>query len=301
MDLRHFRAFLAIAQELHFTRAAERLGMAQPLLSQQIKSLEEDLGVRLFRRLPRGVELTEAGQLFRPRAQLAIDSVEEAVAAARHVAKGEAGMISIGFTNSASFNPMVTSIIAKFRQQYPGLHIKLIEHPTAQLIVELGSKRVDVAFLRCAQTDDSRLQLISLPDERLRLVLPSSHILAKRRSISLAKLAADPFVLFPRANGPLLYDAVIVACNRCGFSPKVVQEAPQLSSAVTLVAAGIGVTLIPQSMCQLHAHGVSHADIKDPNARVAMTLGHLKDHGSPSVDNFIKHVLAELPAGARRV
>ena len=142
MEFRHFRAFLAIAEELHFTRAAVRLGTAQPLLSQQIKALENELGVRLFRRLPRGVELTAAGHVFRTRAQLAVDSAEEAVASARHVSTGQAGAITIGFTNSASFNPRVTSSIAKFRQQYPGLHIKLVELPTARLVEEVESKRV---------------------------------------------------------------------------------------------------------------------------------------------------------------
>ena len=143
-----------------------------------------------------------------------------------------------------------------------------------------------MAFLRSAHIDNAAFELIRLPDEPLYLVLPSTHPLARRRGVSLTELAGDAFVLFPRANGPPLYDAVIVACNRSGFSPKVVQEAPQLSSAVTLVAAGIGVTLVPESMCQLHAHGVSHARLQDPSASAPLALACLKDHDSAIADNF---------------
>ena len=298
MVLRRFHAFLSIAEELNVTRAAARLGMAQPHLSQQIKALEDEVGVRLFRRLPRGLELTAAGEAFRAHAQQAVDSAGEAIAAARRVSSGQGGTITVGFTNSASFNPRVTSCIARFRQRYPRLSIKLVERPTAQLVEELDARRIDVAFVRASRVDSAKSDVIPLPDERLHLVLPGSHRLARRRTADLSDFAREPFVLFPRANGPLLYDAVIIACNRRGFSPTVVQEAPQLSSAMTLVAAGIGLTVVPETMCQLHANNVSHAALNDPQATVPLSLAYLKDHESPSVERFINHFQTEWAAAS---
>jgi DNA-binding transcriptional LysR family regulator len=295
MELRNLRAFLAVAEERHFTRAAARLGIAQPPLSQQIKSLEREIGTQLFRRHPRGAELTQAGIAFKQYAEKSIEAVEQATLAAQRAAAGEAGSLKIGFTNSASFNRSVTSSIAQFRSDFPKLHLELIEQPTVSLLAELEARRVDVAFIRRASVEDPRIRLIRLPPERLRLALPANHRLARRHRVNLGEVATEPFVLFPRRNGPPLYDEVILACNRRGFSPTIVQEAPQFSSAITLVAAGIGIALIPESLCQIHAFGVAHADIADRLATVPLSLVMLDDaREAPAIDNFVRHVRAEL-------
>jgi DNA-binding transcriptional LysR family regulator len=251
--------------------------------------------VQLFRRLPRGVELTAEGLAFRRHAQIAWDASAAARDAARRAALGEEGSLTIGFTGSASFNPNVTASIATFRQAHVNLHLTLVEHPTSRLIEELRARRVDVAFLRPTLADEALLTVVRLPDEPLRLVLPATHRLAGMAKVDLASVASDPFVLYPRVNGPLLYDAMIAACARSGFSPTHVQEAPQLTSVVTLVAAGLGVALIPASICQLHAQGVAHADLLDTLATAPLALARRADlPSSPASDNFLRHVRASL-------
>ncbi|RKE36439.1 DNA-binding transcriptional LysR family regulator [Paraburkholderia sp. BL23I1N1] len=274
MELRHLRYFLAIAEELHFTRAAERVGIGQPPLSQQIKQLEEELGAPLFLRTARGVALTAAGEAFRPHAEAAIREAERAELAVRRVACGEQGNIHIGFTSSASFNPLVPAIISSFREVNPDVEINLVEETSSSLLTHLANTKLDIAFLRAALVERSALTTVALPDEPLWIALPARHPLAERTELRLVELASTPFILYPRRNGNLLYDTIISACRSVGFSPNVVQEAPQMASMVNFVAAGVGVALVPRSMCQLHAEGVSYARISPPAPTAMLWLAH---------------------------
>lgn len=294
MELRHLRYALAIAEERHFTRAARALGIGQPPLSQQIKVLEEELGTRLFYRLTRGVELTEAGRAFMPFAQAAVQAAEQAALAAQRAARGEIGGLTIGFTSSASFNPRVPGIIGRFRERFPGLALSLVEQTTSRLLLALDDGTVDVAFLRPALGESDGLVTRRLPDEDLWVALPARHRLTGRPRIELIDLAGEPFILYPRANGRLLYDSIIAACRNAGFSPRIAQEAPQMASTVNLVAAGVGVTLVPESMCQLHAQGVTYARIAGDGPKAQLVVAHRRDGPvPPAVRNFMGVVASE--------
>ena len=293
MELRHLRYALAIADERHFTRAAAKLGIAQPPLSQQIKLLEDELGVRLFHRLTRGVELTEAGAAFMPLALAAVQAAEQAAGAAKRAAKGEIGGISIGFTGSASFNPRVPHIIGRFREAYPRLAITLVEQTTARLLEALQAATLDVAFLRPTLGETDGLVSRRLPDEDLWIALPARHRLAGAERLDLVELAGDPFILYPRANGRLLYDSIIAACRNAGFSPRIAQEAPQMASTVNLVAAGVGVALVPESLCQLHAQGVTYVRIAGDGPKAQLVVAHRREGlVPPVVRNFMSCIAA---------
>ncbi|MBY0296780.1 MAG: LysR family transcriptional regulator [Methylobacterium sp.] len=289
MEFRHFRYVLAAAEELHFTRAAQRLGVAQPALSQQIRQIEDELGTQLFHRLTRGVELTEAGRAFLPYARAALVASEEGAAAAIRAAKGELGQLRIGFTSSASFNPIVTGTIGRFRDAYPGLDLALQEQVTSVLLRFLREGRIQLAFLRAAGDETEGLRSTALPDEPLWAALPVKHRLAGEGRIDLSDLAADRFIVYPRANGRLLYDAIVAACGRAGFSPRIVQEAPQMASTVNLVAAGVGVALVPASMRQIRAPGVAYVRLAPPTPVASLALVQGADLlMTAAVRNFIR-------------
>jgi len=258
MDLRHLRYFVAVAEEGHVTRAAERLGMQQPPLSQQIKALEAELEVQLFRRKPRGVELTEAGESLLIDARRILDAVEAALAKARRTARGEQGRVAVGFTASAPFHPFVTRMIREFRAAHPLVAMPLEESGTGELVDALRSERLDVAFVRSAVSEAEGVAFYDLLEEPMVVALPASHRLARaaRRGLPLGALAGEAFVLYRRAAGPGLYDAIVAACRAAGFSPRVEQEAPRITATLNLVAAGLGVTLVPRSLAGLQAESL---------------------------------------------
>lgn len=290
MELRHLRYVIAVAEELHFTRAAERLGIGQPPLSQQIKQLEDALGTQLFLRATRAVALTEAGRAFLPHAYAALNSAEQAMLAASRAARGEIGQLRIGFTSAASFNSYVPAIISRFRDAHPDVELKLMEQATNYLLEALHTDKLDIAFLRPALGQSDDLVTYALPEEPLWIALPSRHPLSNRVRLDLGELANESFVLYPRANGSLLYDTIIAACRSVGFSPRIVQEAPQMTSTVNLVAAGVGVALVPESMRQLHSEGVAYVQITPPTPRALLWVVHRNgDHVPTIVRNFMLH------------
>jgi len=293
MELRHLRYVIAVADELHFSRAAEKLGIGQPPLSQQVKQLEKEIGTKLFYRKTRGIELTEAGRAFLPHARAALQSASSALVCARQAARGEAGSIRVGFTGSAIFNPLVTEIIHRFRDKYPSLIVSLVEQTTTSLLEALRTSNIDLAFLRPARSELDGLAVRKLPDEELWIALHKVHPLARRREIRLAELSCEPFVLFPRANGRLLYDSVIAACLNAGFSPRIIQDAPQLTSTVNLVAAGLGVALVPASMCIDRRERVNYVRIAGDAVRAELWVAHRMTGPIPaSVRNFMDCVAA---------
>jgi DNA-binding transcriptional LysR family regulator len=289
MELRHLRYFLAIVAERHFTRAAQKLGIAQPPLSQQIRQLEEEVGTPLFTRTPRGVALTAAGEAFLPHAEAALREVDRAGTAARRVRQGDLGTIRVGFTSAASLNPLVPGAISAFRNAYPDVELRLIVQPTTPLLAQLSLDQIDVAFVRPTSTERQSLRAIPLPDERLWIALPAGHVLAARKRLRLGELRNEPFVLYPRANGSVLYDSIIAACQNAGFSPRVVQEAPQMASMVSLVAAGVGVTLVPECVCQLRPAGVRYVRISGQAPVAMLWLVTQRGAGSAGLDNFLRH------------
>lgn len=291
MDIRHLRYFLAVAEELHFTRAARRLFIGQPPLSQQIRQLEDEVGVALFIRGTRSVSLTEAGQAFMPHAYAALESTKKAKVAAKLAAAGELGTLRIGFTSAASFNPVVPASISTFREAYPEIDLVLKEECSSILFSELESQNLDIAFLRPSDSQREKLTGYEFLTEPLCVALPATHRLGGRSTLRLEELSRDPFILYPRANGSLLYDSIIAGCRMAGFSPHVVQEAPQMGSTVNLVAAGVGVAVVPESMRQLHPKGVIYIGIEKPSLHTSLWVAHLKQEDiSTSVENFLKHL-----------
>jgi DNA-binding transcriptional LysR family regulator len=260
MELRHLRYFIAVAEERHVTRAAERLGMQQPPLSQQIRALERELDVQLFRRKPRGVELTDAGCALLADARAIMSHIDHAFATTRRTARGEQGKISLGFTSSAPFHPFVPRTIRTYREMFPLVALTLEESGTTELIEHLRNERIDAAFIRTTIANLDGLDVVALLQEAMVLALPHAHILARRtnanKALPLKTLADETFIVYRRHNGPGLYDAMLAACNAAGFSPRVGQEAPRIVSTLNLVAAGLGISLVPESLQRMHMDGV---------------------------------------------
>ncbi len=283
MELRHLRYFVAVAEEGHITRAAERLGIQQPPLSQQIRALEREIGEQLFRRKPRGVELTDAGQAFLVDARTTLSQLGRAVETARRAARGEQGKISVGFTSTAPFHPLVPKAIRHFREACPMVALTVEECLSNELTERLASDRIDVAFIRTSLSNTDRLAVVPLDREPMIAALPSSHPAAKAKTgkpLSLEELAAETFILAgPPGTG--LHDAIIAACQAAGFSPRVGNlgasspQAPRITSTLSLVAAGCGVTCVPQSLQRFKMDGVIYRRIAGaaaPHAPLGLAL-----------------------------
>ncbi|MBO9354423.1 LysR family transcriptional regulator [Bordetella petrii] len=272
MELRHLRYFVAVATELHFTRAAERLGIGQPPLSQQIQQLEREVGAQLFIRDRRGVALTEAGQAFLAEARHVLEGAERAKESARRIASGEVGTLSLGFTVSASIHPFVPRLIRTFRSRYPGVGVSLVEHSTLELVQRVHNGSVDLAFVRAPTQEMPGVCVETILSEPMLAVVPATHALASRQMIDLRELASEVFIFYPRKVGVGLYNAVVQACESLGFTPTEGIEAPQLTSVVTFVAAGMGVSVIPATMSQLQAEGVCYLSLsgQPPIANLAI-------------------------------
>lgn len=271
MELRHMRYCVAIAEEASFTRASARLRIAQPALSRQIKAVEREIGFDLFQRLSHGVALTEPGRVFISGARATLAEAEAAIQNARRAGRGELGLLRIGFTGSASFNPFVTGAIRDFRAAYPDVEVELVEETTSSLLERFAAGRLDVAFMRPAPGEVDHLSSHRAVTEPLVVAMPSGHAQAGRRNVPLKALADDAFVLYPRRNGRALFDLIVATCQSAGFSPKILQVAPQLTSVVNLVATGIGVSIVPASMAQVATAGVVYRPLtKAPRASITL-------------------------------
>jgi DNA-binding transcriptional LysR family regulator len=300
MELRHLRYFVAVAEELHFTRAAQRLGIGQPPLSQQIHQLESELGVMLFHRLSRGIELTEAGQSFLTNAQSILGAAAQAKVDAQRIARGEQGVLRVGFTASASFNMFVPYAIRVFKEQYRGISLSLVEHSSPPLNDMLSQGLLDVALVRPPFSSHEDLVSNRLLEEEMLIALPANHPLAQAESLSLAQLSEEPFILYPRSVGPGIYDRIISACQTVGFSPRIGQNAPQLASTVNLVAAGLGIAIVPASMTHVHAESVRYHKIAGTAPVAPLGVAYRRNLRSAAAKNFVAMVrrLAENAIGA---
>ncbi|HET6449919.1 MAG TPA: LysR substrate-binding domain-containing protein [Spirochaetia bacterium] len=280
MELRHLRYFVAVAEELHFSRAAERLHVAQPPLSQQIRRLEEELGVRLLERTRRRVQLTDAGRTVLEEARRTLSQAERVVQAARGAAEGSAGILRVGFSSSAPYT-MLPAILRAFRARYPGVVLALFERSTEEQVGMLSAGALDAGFLRRPIADaPESLAVTTILREPLILAVPRDHPLRRRASITVRSLAGEPFVFFPRQAAPGLYDEIMALCRRNGFTPRVAQEAVQMQTIVSLVSAGLGVAIVPASMRHLHREHVSYRPLGA--SRIMTELGVAWDRNNPS-------------------
>jgi DNA-binding transcriptional LysR family regulator len=287
MELRHLRYFVAVAEELHFTRAAERLGIKQPPLSLQIRQLEREMGTSLFRRETRGVKLTESGTRLLDEARRILDQVQRTKARVQSRARGETGHIRLGFAGATYVHRLVPGLIRAYRERYPGVVLRPEQSNTARLVAALQGGEIDVAFVRPPIIDGKGLALDPLIDEPMMIVLPKWHHHAGNRAMPLAALAEETLILFPRTIGPGLHDAIIAGCQRAGFSPKLGQEASQTVSIIHMVAAGFGAAIVPQSLKQIRAEGVVYLGIEGDAPRALISLAYRRDDLSTIVRNFV--------------
>jgi DNA-binding transcriptional LysR family regulator len=287
MELRHLRYFVAVAEELNFTRAAERLNINQPPLSAQIRQLEKELGTQLFHRRARGVELTDAGKLLLEEARLILKQVERAKTGVQRRARGETGRIVLGSAGATYFHPLMPAIIREYGRKYPDIFLAPQASSTALLIARLCAGQVDVAFVRPPVDDNAGVSALQLVDEETVIVVPAGHALRSVASAPLEALAREKLVLSPRALNPGYYDAIISACKRSGFIPMIGPEAPQIVSVLPLVAAGLGVSIVPQSMTGILIEGVSFLAIEGVAPRAKIWLAYRRHDRSPVVKNFV--------------
>lgn len=265
MELRQLRYFLALAEECHFGRAAARLHVAQPALSQQIKQLERELGVSLFNRSTRRVEPTEAGRHLTDYARALVTEEERARTHMRELATGHAGRVSVGFIGTATYD-VLPRVARTVRAKLPKVTLDLRGELLTPLLVEgLLSGTFDLAVLRGAAPEED-IRITPLRSEPLVAVLPSHHRLAGRPDIPLEALADEPFVIHPSQSRSSMYDRVLSACRRAGFQPAPLLEVGETATLVVLVAAGHGVALVPQSVQSLSLDGVTYVPLTSPES-----------------------------------
>jgi len=262
VELRHLRYFLAVAEELHFGRAAQRLHIAQPPLSQQIRRLEQELGVSLFDRTNRRVELTDAGRAFLIEARLTLTQAERAAHVASQAARGEAGLLIIGHMASAELN-VFPRLLPVFRKRYPGVDLAFQLLGASEQFRMLHEGQIHAGFLRLPATDRG-LTVTPIVRERLVVVLPEHHPLARRRSLMLRTLGSERLLLFPRRHAPGYYDALIAMCRQAGLDPTIVQETTRLHTALSLVATGRGISLMPKCVERLKRPGIVCRPLRGP-------------------------------------
>ena len=254
IEFRHLRYFLAVSETLHFGRAAAKLGMAQPPLSQQIRKLERHLGYALFERTTRGVRLTRVGQFFLERARNTVAKLGDDVEMARRLGSGQEGVLTVGFSGSTMFTALPKAI-EHYRRVHPTVELRLRELVTADQIPFLLDGTLDLAFLRDGEPRDG-LTIESILQEPFVAVLPARHKLAAKTGISPVEMKDEQFVLFSRNMGRLAYDRTVACCEAEGFRPNIVQDAPQWPTVLRLVAAGLGVSLAPACVASLAMPGV---------------------------------------------
>jgi DNA-binding transcriptional LysR family regulator len=289
MELRHLRYFIAVAEELHFGRAAQALGISQPPLSQQIQALEQEVGARLFERTNRRVELSEAGRLFLAEARLVLAQVDKAADVARRAQLGQLGELKIGFTSSAPFNSSIPQAIFAFRQAFPAVHLALQEMSSKEVAEALVDESVQVGIMRPLPLPES-LVAVELFREPLVAIIRADHPLAvgSEKGLQLSALAAEPFVFFPRSYGSGLYAQLINLARQAGFSPLITQEAGEAMTIIGLVAAGLGVTVLPASYQRMRIDGVVYQTLLDAEANTAVWLVQRRDQHSPMAKAFVE-------------
>jgi DNA-binding transcriptional LysR family regulator len=287
IEIRHLRYFLAVAETLHFSKAAEQLKMAQPPLSQQIKSLERILGYPLFHRTTRGVRLTKVGEYFRERARNTVTKMQDDVEIARRLGSGQEGVLTVGFSGSVMLTTLPKAI-ERYRRVHPKVELRLRELVTAEQLSSLLDGTLDLGFLRDGEQRNG-LSIEPILRERFIAVLPARHRLARNATIRPRDLRSDPFVLFERRMGPLAFDRTIACCEAEGFRPNVVQEAPQWPTVVRLVAAGSGISLAPACVANFAMSGVVYKKVRSQHW-TSIDIGLKHDLDNPAAEALLSIV-----------
>lgn len=295
IELRHLRYFIAVAEELHFGRAAARLNISQPPLSQQIQILEQQVGARLLARTNRSVSLTAAGKQFLADSRQVLSLVNDAAARAERLHLGETGELRLGFTSSAPFISSVSHTLSSFRRHYPDVHIQTREINTREQIVPLNEGSLDLGLMRNTQLPDTLAWEVILR-EPLMAMIPRDHPLAAQPSVTLAELAQEPFVFFDPHVGTGLYDDILGLMRRYGLSPVITQEVGEAMTIIGLVAAGLGVSILPASFKRVQLSEMRWVAIAEEDAVSEMWLVWPKHH---ELSNAAQRFKKQLIEGAR--
>ena len=284
LELRHLRYCIAVAEELSFTKAARRLNIAQPPLSQQVKQVEERLGVSLFLRSSRKCELTPAGSAFVEAARRAVGEVERAAEAARRAARGETDRLRIGFTDSAALS-VVPALIRRFRATHPTVHLELREASTNAQLLALERDQEDIVLVRGPLRDHPGTVEV-IHREPFLAAVPSVGPMGRRRNLTLPAIAAEPLVLFPRHSAPEFHDTILAMFRRAKCTPQIGYEAAEYQTMMSLVAAGLGLSVVPASVRNLGREGVKYLPIVGARERAEVVMVYRDRATSPAVRAF---------------
>jgi len=293
MELRHLRYVVAIAEERTVTRAAERLRMQQPPLSQQLRDLERELGFRLFDRTRKGVEPTAAGAVFLEEARRVLAQAQHAKERAAQTAAGLDGNLTIGFTSSAAMGRIAPEMIAAYRALYPRVQLSFSDGNAMALTQAVLKSALDLALVRTPVLSAPEIRCDKLLEEPLLLALVSSHPLAhsasaRQRSLNLRTLADEPFILIRRPGAPGMYANLVAACHASGFVPRIAHEVESMLTGLLLVAAGVGVTVVPASMRGMHSELIAYFRLRtDTPLTAPMTLLSRHDTRNPALARFL--------------
>ncbi len=264
LEFRHLRYFVAVAEELHFGRAALRLHVSQPPLSQQIQKLERLLGYALFNRTSRSVSLTPPGEEFLQRARHTLRKVQRDIEETRSIGRGEVGSLHVGFVGSGMLTTL-PGILRSYRETYPQVALHLHESFTSRVVEGLESGTLDAGILRDGDPSEG-LEVATIFSEPYVAVLPANHPRAKQKSISPGALRGDPFVFYPRSAGTRAFEKPLTIFEEYGFRPQIVQEAPHWLTIIRLVGAGLGVSIAPACVRRIMSPDVVCVSLRDTKA-----------------------------------
>lgn len=291
MDLRQFRYFVAVAEELHFGRAAERLHLSQPPVSLAIKALEEELGVLLFQRTSRRILLTEIGQELLREARAVLRRVEAMKDHAARASQGKIGSLSIGFISLADYN-FLPAALSQFHENFPDIQVSLHESTSDVIASDLEKGILDIGYLFPPPTMSPALKYRRMVREKLVVALPENHPLAGLKRVPMRRLSGERFFLFPRHYGPLAFDTIVGFCVQHGFSPRLEQEARQMQTTVSLVSSGRGVALVPESIQRLRREGVVYRPLVGPTPLIEQGVAYRADDDSAIIKGFLDCMLS---------
>lgn len=296
MELRYLKYFVTVAERQNFTRAAEELHVAQPAISQQIKSLEEELGVTLLLRTKRSVKLTAAGHAFLSEAREILAHAELSKQIARRAARGETGSLAIGCVG-ASASGFLPELIRSYRKKFPAVRVHLLELTPEQQLQAFAREKIDIGFTRpLAAADAKNFTQELVYRDRLMLAVPENHSLAKAGQVRLERFAGEDFVMFKRSEAPKLGDAMMQLCAKAGFTPQVVSEPPMIQTVLLAVASGIGVAIVPGCVRSFRQPGVTILPVRPVSPYIELVLTRPKGEPSPTVSAWLELLHESLPA-----
>ena len=289
MELRHLRYFVAVAEEEHMTRAAARLFMQQPPLSLQIKALEQELGVSLFNRVGKRIQLNAAGKFFLSDARDILAKADASVKRIKRFDLGEEGRMRVGYTSSSALHELTPEIISIFRKSHPLISLEIEEGPAHELLCALEEERIDAAFVRSPVTHYPTLECIGLKEEEMLVAVPIQHPLATRLDgIDVAELHNELFILYGQVHGSGITEMLTQRCREHGFEPQAAQEVPRMMAAIQLVAAGFGICIVPQSLGMIQPKNVAYLPFKSRHSvTVPLNLAYRRNVDAQAIKRFL--------------